>query len=61
MTKEVISELVGDSFKMNNISAIFELVLNIENYATRSSIYSELFSLPSEDIYGYFKMLRLPK
>lgn len=50
MTKEVISKLVGDNFEMNNISAIFELLLNIENYATRSSIYSELFSLPSEAI-----------
>ena len=38
MTKDVISKLVGDGFKMNNISAIFELLLNIENYATRSSI-----------------------
>ena len=50
MTKEVRSKLVGDNFEMNNISAIFELLLNIENYATRSSIYSELFSLPSEAI-----------
>lgn len=38
MTKEVISKLVGDGFEMNNISAIFELLLNIENYPTRSSI-----------------------
>lgn len=38
VTKEVISKLVGDGSEMNNISAIFELLLNIENYATSSSI-----------------------
>lgn len=35
--KEIISKVVGGGFEMNNISSIFDL-LNIENYATRSSI-----------------------